>query len=331
VGSLREDSTRTTYRIRGPVQWNETTPVVVLTDGSSHSAADYFPAAMKELGRATIIGMNSAGNTEGITGFNLGDGTMIRLAVSTMALNDGTLLEDVGVTPDIEVPLGKWGLRQEPYLFDITRVNLMDSTTSTILVLVIIFFSTFVRSALGFGDALIAMPLLAFVVGMQVATPLVAMIGLYFLKEAPESLIKAILGILLVGFSLYNLISPKLPQLKTEKWSYVTGFLAGILGGAYNTNGPPVVVYGMLRKWSPEKFRATLQGYFLPTGAAILIGHGLAGMWTPEVVRLYAYCLPVIVGAVLLGGWVNQKIPKGKFDKIIYGFLVIVGVLLIVK
>ncbi|RLD05269.1 MAG: hypothetical protein DRI56_09965 [Chloroflexota bacterium] len=115
VGSLREDSTRTTYRIRGPVQWNETTPVVVLTDGSSHSAADYFPAAMKELGRATIIGMNSAGNTEGITGFNLGDGTMIRLAVSTMALNDGTLLEDVGVTPDIEVPLGKWGLRQEPY------------------------------------------------------------------------------------------------------------------------------------------------------------------------------------------------------------------------
>ncbi len=241
----------------------------------------------------------------------------------------------------------------------------MDSTTSTILVLVIIFFSTFVRSALGFGDALIAMPLLAFVVGMQVATPLVAMgastiafvillkswrkveikaawrlvvstwigipIGLYFLKEAPESLIKAILGILLVGFSLYNLISPKLPQLKTEKWSYVTGFLAGILGGAYNTNGPPVVVYGMLRKWSPEKFRATLQGYFLPTGAAILIGHGLAGMWTPEVVRLYAYCLPVIVGAVLLGGWVNQKIPKGKFDKIIYGFLVIVGVLLIVR
>ncbi|MBS1248463.1 MAG: hypothetical protein MAG431_00014 [Chloroflexi bacterium] len=241
----------------------------------------------------------------------------------------------------------------------------MISLTTPISVLIIIFFSTFVRSALGFGDALIAMPLLALVVGMQTATPLVAMgastiaftillkswrkvevkaawrlvvstwigipIGLFFLKEAPEPLIKAILGILLVGFSLYNLISPKLPQLKNEKWSFATGLIAGILGGAYNTNGPPVVVYGMLRKWPPEKFRATLQGYFLPTGSAILIGHGLAGLWTPTVVRLYLYCLPVILVSTLIGGWANKKIPQGKFDKIIYGFLVLMGVLLIVR
>ncbi len=115
VGKLREGEQRTIYRIRGPVIWNETTPVVVLTDGSSHSAADYFPAAMKELGRATIVGMNSAGNTEGITGWSLADGTLIRLAVMTMALNDGTVLEGIGVTPDVIVPLGTWGLKAEPY------------------------------------------------------------------------------------------------------------------------------------------------------------------------------------------------------------------------
>lgn len=115
VGKLREGEQRTIYRIRGPVQWNETTPLVVLTDGSSHSAADYFPAALKELGRATIVGMNSAGNTEGITGWSLADGTLIRLAVSTLALNDGTILEGVGVTPDVVVPLGAWGLKAAPY------------------------------------------------------------------------------------------------------------------------------------------------------------------------------------------------------------------------
>ncbi|MEN8173074.1 MAG: S41 family peptidase [Chloroflexota bacterium] len=115
VGPLREGKTRTAYRIRGPVVWNTETPVVVLTDGSSHSAADYFPAAMKELGRATILGMNSAGNTEGIISFGLADGTLIRLAVMTMALNDGTILEGIGVTPDVIVPLGQWGLRQQPY------------------------------------------------------------------------------------------------------------------------------------------------------------------------------------------------------------------------
>jgi C-terminal peptidase prc len=115
VGPFREDGTRTIYRIRGPVEWNEDTPVVVLTDGNSHSAADYFPAGMSELGRATLVGMPSAGNTEGITGFNLSDGTLIRLAVSSLALNDGTVLEGTGVTPDIVVALGDWGLRMQPY------------------------------------------------------------------------------------------------------------------------------------------------------------------------------------------------------------------------
>ena len=51
----------------------------------------------------------------------------------------------------------------------------MEPTTIIILVLSILFISTFTRSALGFGDALIAMPLLALVVGMQVATPLTAL------------------------------------------------------------------------------------------------------------------------------------------------------------
>ena len=115
VGGMRADSTRTIYRIRGPVEWNEETPVVVLTDGNSHSAADYFPAAMKELERATIVGMPSAGNTEGITGFILSDGTLIRMAISILALNDGSLLEGIGVIPDIVVPLGDFGLRQTPY------------------------------------------------------------------------------------------------------------------------------------------------------------------------------------------------------------------------
>ncbi|MDH5508499.1 MAG: S41 family peptidase, partial [Anaerolineae bacterium] len=115
VGSLRADATRTVYRIRGPVKWNAETPLVVLTDGNSHSAADYFPAAMRVLGRATMIGMPSAGNTEGITGFNLADGTLIRLAVSILVLEDGSTIEGVGVVPDVEVSLGDWGLRQTPF------------------------------------------------------------------------------------------------------------------------------------------------------------------------------------------------------------------------
>lgn len=241
----------------------------------------------------------------------------------------------------------------------------MELSTTTLLVMGTLFLSTFIRSALGFGDALVAMPLLAIIVGVQTATPLTAMgattiaitilikawkkvdikaawrlvlmtwigipVGIYFLQAAPEVIVKSLLGIIITGFGLYNLIAANLPHLVNENWAYLTGFIAGILGGAYNTNGPPVVIYGMLRRWDPAKFRATLQGYFLPTGLAILISHGLAGMWTTQVVQLYLYSIPVIIAAVLIGGKVNQLIPRGKFDKIIYGFLVIIGVLLIIR
>jgi C-terminal processing protease CtpA/Prc len=115
VGPYREDKQRTIYRMRGPVGWNDTTPMVVVTDGASHSAADYFPASLMELDRATIVGMNSAGNTDGHTGFILADGTLIRLAVTSLALNDGTNLEGIGVTPDVIIPLGTWGLKAKPY------------------------------------------------------------------------------------------------------------------------------------------------------------------------------------------------------------------------
>jgi len=114
VGPLREGKQRTLFRIRG-IDWNDTTPVVVIADANSHSAADYFPASLKELGRATLVGTNSAGNTEGLGDFILADTTLIRLAVSTLLLNDGTSIEGVGVIPDIYVPLGQWGLKLKPY------------------------------------------------------------------------------------------------------------------------------------------------------------------------------------------------------------------------
>ena len=114
-GTLRADGTRTIYRIRGPVKWNTTTPMVVLTDGGSHSAAEYFAVGLQVLERATILGENTAGNTEGINSFNLANGAVIRLAISSILLPDGSSIEGVGVTPDIRVPVGEWGLRQRPY------------------------------------------------------------------------------------------------------------------------------------------------------------------------------------------------------------------------
>lgn len=237
----------------------------------------------------------------------------------------------------------------------------MSFTTTLLLALSILFVSTLVRSALGFGDALVAMPLLALLVGVKTATPVVAFaastialvilwkswrdvdmraawrlvvsslvgipFGLLLLKFAPEAYVKGVLGALLVAYGLYNLFAPRLPETQSEGLAYVFGFVAGVLGGAYNTNGPPVVVYGALRRWPPESFRATLQGCFVLTGLMILVGHGLAGLWTPLVLRLYLWSLPAILLAVFLGARLNRRIPRESFGRLVYAFLVVVGVL----
>ena len=241
----------------------------------------------------------------------------------------------------------------------------MSLTTTVVLALFILFASTLVRSALGFGDALVAMPLLALVVGVKTATPVVAFaastiallillkswrdvdvratwrlvvsslagipFGLLLLKYAPEAYVKAVLGALLVAYGLYNLLAPRLPATDSDALAYVFGFAAGVLGGAYNTNGPPVVIYGALRRWPPENFRATLQGCFVLTGLMILAGHGLAGLWTPLVLRLYLASLPAILLAVFLGARLNRRLPRESFSRLVYAFLVVVGVLFFIK
>lgn len=231
--------------------------------------------------------------------------------------------------------------------------------TTTVIVILIIFSAVFTRSAFGFGDAMIAMPLLTIAVGIRVATPLVALAafstgvliivknwrkiqiqaawrliissiigipaGLLMFKYGNDKIIKSILAIIIITFSLFNLIKPRLLQLNGEKYSYLFGLIAGVLGGAYNINGLPVAIYATLRRWNPESFRATMQGYFLPTGFCIAIGHGLSGLWTKTVLAYYLLNLPFVIAAVILGGILNRIIPGNRFINYIYFLLIFIG------
>ena len=227
------------------------------------------------------------------------------------------------------------------------------------------FASTLVRSTLGFGNALVAMPLLALVLNLQIVTPLVALlafiislmillqdwrqahfrtsgwlvffsvlgipVGLLLLKGTYDHVVKVILALSVIGFSLYNLFDPDRLSLKTDRSACFFGFVAGILGGAYNTHGPPIVIYGTMRKWPPESFRATMQSYFLVTGVLIIAAHGTAGLITGEVMRYFLMSLPAAALAVFCGNRLNRKIPRGKFDRYVHLGLIGIGIMLLVR
>ena len=239
---------------------------------------------------------------------------------------------------------------------------------SYLLIFAILFVSTFIHSTLGFGQALIAMPLLAMIIELMTATPLVAFalmtiaavillrnwrivdlsavwrlvlsscfgipVGLFLLQGVPEGQMKIFLGILVILFSLFNLTNRHLKMIDLSQvrggsiLAYLFGFVAGVLGAAYNTSGVVITIYATLRDWAPDRFRSTLQSYFVFTGLLILASHGLAGLWTPYVLRLYATSLPLVLVGIFLGGKLNRLIPQGQFDGYVNVGLLIMGLLL---
>jgi uncharacterized membrane protein YfcA len=240
----------------------------------------------------------------------------------------------------------------------------MSSWLILLFFLIVIFVSTLLRSAFGFGNALIAMPLLILLTDINFATPTDALIGLvtaimilfrewrhfqfmdtlyllgsslagipvglYLLVTLPENIVQGLLGLVLIGYGVVNLSGIIMPKIETNWLAIPFGFLAGILGGAYNANGPPIVIFGLLRGWTKEKFRATLQAYFLITGAIIAAGHGLSQMWTRQVLIYFAFSIPVVVLAVFSGGKMTAKTSAAQFERALNVFLIFLGILMFI-
>jgi len=236
---------------------------------------------------------------------------------------------------------------------------------TAIYILIIVFLATFVRSAIGFGEALVAVPLLASVLPVREAAPLAVLmsitvaavvviqdwrkvhlrsamwlllptlagipLGLLLLAHGPQQLVKVILGVFILAFAVYSLIgrAPLHLERDSRPWLLACGFLAGVFGGAYGMNGPPLVIYGAMRRWSAQHFRATLQGYFLPASILGMIGYYTAGLWTREVTHDYFLSLPAALPAIFLGRAINHRMRGDAFLKYIYLGLAGIGALLL--
>ena len=94
-------------------------------------------------------------------------------------------------------------------------------------------------------------------------------------------------------------------------------------------NGPPLVMYGAMRRWSPQHFRATLQGYFLPASLVALAGYWFAGVWVPEVTHYYLISLFVAIPAIWIGRVLNHHLRHDRFIIYVHAGLVCIGMVLL--
>lgn len=229
----------------------------------------------------------------------------------------------------------------------------------------IISLAIFTQTVSGFGVSLVAMSLLVNVMGIREATPLVALVamtaeliilfhyrhafnlravarlaaaavagiplGLIFLQQVEVEVVTTMLGVILLAYSLYSLLCPTLPHLDHPGWAYGFGFLGGILGGAYNTSGPPVIIYGTCRRWPPAEFKGNLQGFFMLVSTLAAIGHVISGNMTTAVWQNYLYAVPGIALGSIVGFSLDKRIKPQHFRHIILILLLILGIRLILN
>ena len=143
------------------------------------------------------------------------------------------------------------------------------------------------------------------------------LVGSLLLVHWADASLKVMVGITLVGFSLWGLIQPE-PILSRSStlWSGIAGFSAGLLGGALYMPGPPVIVYNTAIASDQFQFKVDLQLFFLFTNIFLLFGYASLGLFSCHSLKMTLYYSPCIALGLFAGLLIFRKLTHRKFKAV---------------
>ena len=229
----------------------------------------------------------------------------------------------------------------------------------------LILFASFTQGLTGFGYALISIPLITLLTDIRYAIILGALCGLvmniylliqlrghitfadvksliigsvvgipfgvYFLSEANPQLLKTFLGILVLIFVLLSLTKVIKQRGINSRWGYLFGLFSGLLGGAFNTNGPPILIYFYLQNWDKLKQKASITGFFIVSSVIIVSSHAISGLTTKAIFMDFLMYLPVVLIGLFIGSSLFSRVSSKLYNKIILFGLLAISILLILR
>jgi len=228
-----------------------------------------------------------------------------------------------------------------------------------ILISSIFFLAGIVQGISGFGSALIAMPLLTLFIDVKTAVPLCILhsvlmtsylslkmkshlekkkilplllgslpgiyFGVTFLKNVDSDVIKLLLGILIVAYSMYSYFLRPQPKTLHKAWAYIAGFGTGFIGSAFSAGGPPTIIYTTLTGWSKDYIKATLTGFFLISAIITAVVHAATGLTTALVIKYFLISSAFVLIGVYAGTKLYNRVSTEVYIKVILILLVILG------
>ncbi|MBN2571699.1 MAG: sulfite exporter TauE/SafE family protein [Ignavibacteriales bacterium] len=229
----------------------------------------------------------------------------------------------------------------------------------------VFFLASFVQSLTGFGFAIISIPVLTIFLPVKHAIPLGALcgfivnfalfiefrknikfselkeiflgaiigvpLGVFFLAKASPEIIKISLGIILLTFVIYKTLIKINSTKVNSKYAYISGFFSGLLGGAFNTSGPPVIIYFAMNDYDKVFKKAQITGYFIVLSFFIVSIHFFTGLTTKNVFWDFVKSIPVVIMGIIIGSFFFTRIRTEIYDKIILIILFLLSIYLILS
>jgi uncharacterized membrane protein YfcA len=224
---------------------------------------------------------------------------------------------------------------------------------------VILLAAYFIRGITGFGSGLISVPLLALYLPLQFVVPLILLLdftasivigGLHFKRVKwdevriliPFGVVGVILGTsLLVNlptepmlfalagfvfvFALRSVFNIRGDKPISRGWAVPAALTGGTVGALFGTGGPPYVIYLTHRIRDKSDLRATFSALFFTEGITRIVSFLVVGLLlSAQVWVAYVVTLPIMLGALYLGGRVHVGLSQSQMTRL-------VGVLLLVS
>ncbi len=226
----------------------------------------------------------------------------------------------------------------------------------------VVLFGAFAQGYAGFGFGLIAVPMLALFLPATTVIPLVALCGMiintmlyvqlrgkshrpslvallvgallgagpgiYLLHHADESMIRAILSFVLIGYATWRLAMKPLHLNPGGVWGILAGALSGMLGTGMSTNGPPAILYVTLHNWGKEVTKATLTSYLFYAGIVVIVAHAVSGATTDVVIDQFLVAIPLVIFGTGVGAALFSRSGDRSYEKAIYGLILCMGIVI---
>jgi len=157
-------------------------------------------------------------------------------------------------------------------------------------------------------------------------------LGVTALRTVDGSLMVRALGVTTVAIALWNLARPRLRAgASSPGVDRAVGFVSGILGGAFNTGGPPLIAHLYRGPETPDQIRATIQALFLTISTSRLLIAASQGLFDRAIVLDALFSIPAMGIGLLAGFALSRRVGAERFRVASWIALGVLGLVLVLR